>query len=384
MDLKLKATRIFKNNLASKCRKVLNVGSSRSSKTYSIMQMFLVKMFEEENCIFTVTRKTLPALKGSAYRDWLDILNTNNLYNPANHNKSELIYRIGSNEIEFISVDNFDKVKGRKRDYLFCNEANELNWDDYNQLALRTNKQIYLDLNPSHTTEHWIENKLKLEDDLEVIHSTYKDNPFLPLPIVKEIENLQKTDINLWRIYGLGIMGIAEERIYTHFNLCDELPEEYDERVYGLDFGFNHPTSLVEVRIKDDVIYAQELIYESHLTNSMLIDRMASLGISKSDYIYGDSEDPNRIEEIRIAGYCIYPVEKGKDSVKSGIDNLKSKEVFITKDSVNAQKELNAYSWKKRPDGTVLDEPIKFKDDFLDSLRYATWSIRNKQSIIFI
>lgn len=348
------------------------------------MQMFLVKMLAESHKVITVARKTLPALKGSAYRDWLEILNTNNLYNPANHNKSELIYTIGTNEIEFISVDNFDKVKGRKRDYLFCNEANELTWDDYKQLAIRTNRQIYLDLNPSHSPDHWIETKIRTRKDITIIHSTYKDNPFLPQPIIDEIEDLQNTDQNLWRIYGLGIMGLAEDRIYTHFKLCDDLPEEYDERVYGLDFGFNHPTSLTEVRVKDGVIYAKEIIYESHLTNAMLIDKMNALDISKTDYIYGDSEDPNRIEEIRIAGYCIYAVEKGADSVKSGIDNLKSKQVFITKDSLNALKELNTYSWKKKPDGTILDEPVKFKDDFVDSLRYATWSIRNKQSIIFI
>ncbi|OQB06941.1 MAG: Phage terminase large subunit [Parcubacteria group bacterium ADurb.Bin216] len=384
MEIKLQASRIFQTNYQSKARVTLNEGSSRSSKTYSIMQMFLVKMLEEQNKVITVARKTLPALKGSAYRDWLEILNTNKLYNPNNHNKSELIYKIGTNEIEFISVDNFDKVKGRKRDYLFCNEANELSWEDYNQLALRTNKQIYLDLNPSHTLDHWIETKIKTKKDLNIIHSTYKDNPFLPQAIIDEIEDLQNTDQNLWRIYGLGIMGILEDRIYTHFKLCDELPEQYDERVYGLDFGFNHPTSLVEVRMNDNVVYAKEIIYESHLTNAMLIDKMNMLEIPKTDYIYADSEDSNRIEEIRMAGYCIYAVEKGKDSVKAGIDNLKSKQVFITKDSLNAQKELNSYSWKKKPDGTVLDEPIKFKDDFLDSLRYATWSIRNKQSIIFI
>ena len=384
MDLKIQGSEILETNYQSKARVTLNEGSSRSSKTYSIMQMLLVKMLEEENKIITVARKTLPALKGSAYRDWLEILNTNKLYNPNNHNKSELIYKIGTNEIEFISVDNFDKVKGRKRDYLFCNEANELSWEDYNQLALRTNKQIYLDLNPSHTLDHWIETKIKTKKDLNIIHSTYKDNPFLPQAIIDEIEDLQNTDQNLWRIYGLGIMGIMEDRIYTHFKLCDELPEHYDEKIYGLDFGFNHPTSLVEVRMKENIVYAKEIIYESHLTNAMLIDKMNMLEIPKTDYIYADSEDPNRIEEIRMAGYCVYAVEKGKDSVKAGIDNLKSSQVFITKDSLNAQKELNSYCWKKRPDGTILDEPIKFKDDFLDSLRYATWSIRNKQSIIFI
>lgn len=382
MELKLKSTRLTADNYLSKTRITLNIGSARSSKTYSIMQMFLVRMLEEKNILITVARKTLPALKGSAYRDWLYILNRNNLYNPENHNKTELIYRIGSNEIEFIAVDNFGKVKGRKRDYLFCNEANELNWDDYSQLALRTTKQIYLDLNPSHSEEHWIENKIKTKKSLTIIHSTYKDNPFLEKEIVEEIEDLKNTDQNLWRIYGLGIMGIAEARIFTHFQLCDELPEVYDERIYGLDFGFNHPTALVEVRIKDDVYYLKELIYETHLTNSMLIDRIKELGLE--DTIFGDSEDPNRIKEIQDAGINILPADKGKGSVKLGIDLIKSKVIYICKDSVNIYKESKVYSWKTTADGTITDEPAKISDHGMDASRYAIYTNSNKQSIIFI
>jgi len=346
------------------------------------MQMFLIKMLQEDNIVITIARKSLPSLKGSAYRDWLEILNINNLYNPNNHNKSDLSYRIGNNEIEFISVDNFDKVKGRKRTYLFCNEANELNWNDYNQLALRTSKQIYLDLNPSHSEDHWIETKIKTLKKVEIIHSTYKDNPFLEREIVEEIEGLKDTDQNLWRIYGLGEMGLAEARIFTHFQLCDDLPEEYDERIYGLDFGFNHPTALIEIRIKDDVYYWKELIYETHLTNSMLIDKIKQMELT--DTIYGDSEDPNRITEIQQAGINILPADKGKGSVKLGIDLIKSKKTFICKDSINLYKESKIYSWKTTSDGTITDEPSKFNDHGMDGGRYAIYSNNNKITPFFI
>ena len=228
MILNLKSTTIFNRNLNSKARIILNIGSSRSSKTYSIMQMFVVKLFTEQNIVITVVRKTLPALKSSAYKDFLDIMNTNGLYNIDNHNKSDLSYRVGGSLIEFISVDSFEKVKGRKRDYLFCNEMNELDYNDFIQLVLRTTKQVYGDLNPSHSEEHWIETKIKTRKDVEIIHSTYRDNYFLDKETIFEIERLQETDPNLWRIYGLGEMGLAEARIYTHFQLIDDLPSLYD------------------------------------------------------------------------------------------------------------------------------------------------------------
>lgn len=376
MQLNLKATLIYLKTRERTERIVINEGSSRSSKTYSIMQMFFTKMYEENNILITVVRKTLPSLKATAYRDWLDILNKNDVYSLNHHNKSELTYTIGTNTIEFISVDDFEKVKGRKRDYLFCNEANELNHNDFTQLALRTTKQIFLDYNPSHDEYHWIEEKIKTRDDVYIIKSTYRDNPFNSAETIKEIERLKETDPNLWRIYGLGLMGIASARIFTHFELCDELPE-HGETIYGLDFGFNHPTALVEVREYDDAYYVDELLYTSGLTNLDLIEKLKELEVNKSKYLFCDSAEPARIEEIRRAGYNADSSDK---DVKKGIDTLKSKKIYVTKRSINLLKEYKGYSWKVTTDGKILDEPVRVNDDAICATRYGIYTYIMKQS----
>jgi phage terminase large subunit len=380
-SLNLQASPILEKNLASKTRLTLNCGSSRSSKTYSLMQMVLVKMLAEQGIVFTVARKTLPALKASAYRDFLEILNTHNLYNPEQHNKSDLIYTIGNSMVEFISVDNFDKVKGRKRNYLLMNEANEMSFHDYTQLAMRTTKQIYMDYNPSHSNEHWIEERIKTRDDVTFIHSTYKDNPFLDKEVIFEIERLKETDANLWRIYGLGELGIATARVYTHFQMCDELPETYNRRVYGIDFGYNAPTSMGEVREVDDDYYCKELIYERGLTNSDLIVRMEELGVHKSDEIYCDSAEPQRIEELQRAGYN---AKSSNKDVKKGIDTVKSKKIFLTKDSVNGWREVGMYSYKTTSDGKVLEDVVKANDHYMDGgIRYPIHSMQNEMPFAF-
>jgi phage terminase large subunit len=344
------------------------------------MQMVLVKLLAEQGIVFTVARKTLPALKASAYRDFLEILNTHKLYNPNNHNKSELIYTIGNSMVEFISVDNFDKVKGRKRDYLLMNEANEMSFYDFTQLSMRTTKQIYMDYNPSHSSEHWIEEKIKTRDDTTFIHSTYKDNPFLDKEIIFEIERLQETDPNLWRIYGLGELGIATARVYHHFQMCDMLPDDYHSRSYGLDFGFNHPMALIEVREKDDEYYVKELAYLKGNHTADLIEMLPSFEVSRTDTIYCDHE-LDRIKEIQQANYN---AQKANKSVESGIDTVKSKKIHVTKDSTNLLREYGMYSYKTTADSKVLDDVIKLNDDAMDAMRYAIHSMQNQAFIGFI
>lgn len=341
---------------------------------------------------FSCVRKTLPALKASAYLDFLDVVKKNGTYDPKCHNKTDLSYTIGDNIIEFFSIDDADKIKSRKRDDLWIVESNELTFDEFTQLALRTSGQIYLEYNPSHEDDHWIETQIKTRTDCQYIHSTYKDNPFLDQNTIFEIERLETVDKNLWNVYGLGIRGFSGTRIYTHFQLCDALPEEYDERIWGIDFGFNNETAVGEVRIKDDVCYCKEHIYEKGLTNSELIMRLKSwdrlteaqqkeltgkgwskenwkgLGLNGTDPIYCDSAEPQRIEEMRRNNLNAIGANK---EVKKGIDTVKSKTIFITKDSTNAIKESNKYSWKVTTDGKVTDEPVKAFDHFMDGgIRY--------------
>lgn len=394
MKLKIKATEIYDHTIHSRKRIFINEGSSRSSKTYSTCQALFVMMHERQyqNDVFTVVRKTLPSLKATAYKDFLDIVKSNGTYKKRNHNKSDLTYQIGTNVIEFISVDDYNKIKGRKRRFLFINEANELSYDDFVQLALRTTGRIFMDYNPSHDEYHWIETKVKLRSDVEVLRSTYLDNPFNNEETIREIEMLKDTDPNLWRIYGLGLMGIASARIFTHFQYCDEMPENYITKMYGIDFGFNHPTAVMEIRETDDAIYVDELVYKSGWVNSQLIfalkgwekmtedDRnkamtvygntesdFPDLGIDGNSEIFCDSAEPARIEDIRLAGFNAKASNK---DVKDGIDTVKSKKIYMTKRSVNAWKEQRGYSWKTTSDGKILDEPVRVFDDAMCAIRY--------------
>lgn len=380
MELNLKATPVFHKINQSQARILLNVGSSRSSKTYSLLQYLIIKAIQEPG-YYSVVRKTLPALKSSAYRDFLEILKENQIYNPARHNKSDLSYSIGQSNIEFFSIDQWDKVKGRKRKDLFINEANELSYDDFVQLSLRTTGRIYIDLNPSHDQYHWIETKIKTRNDVEIIHSTYKDNSFLDQITIHEIERLRNTDQNLWRIYGLGEMGILENLVYNHWQLVDELPD--GEKVMGLDFGYNDPTALTEVVFKDDDIYVNELIYERRLTNQDLIRKMNEMNICENTLIYADSEDPSRIRELQQSGFNVVGADKGKGSVRKGIDDIKARGFYVTKDSANLQKELRSYKWREK-DGEPTEEPVKFNDHLADSCRYAVHSHLNTAFVGFI
>lgn len=370
MDLKIKATNVFERNYKSNKRITVNQGGTGSSKSYSIAQLFVVKSFEEKGRIFSVVRKSMPSLRATAMRDFIGILKNCNLYSEDLHNKTENIYHLNGNEFEFFGLDEPQKVRSRRRDYLWINEANELSLESFRQLNMRTNKKVYMDYNPSDEF-HWIYDHVLTRKDVKLIISTYKDNPFLPKEVVSEIERYRSVDINYWNIYGLGQRGASQVRIYTNYELIDEIPD--GEEVMGLDFGFNHPTALSRVVFKDDDIYTKEVLYESYMTNADLISWMNSNKISKKTYIYADSEDPQRIEELQSAGYNVYPAIKGKDSVKAGIDMIKSRKLYITKDSPNGIKELQTYSWKVK-DERVLDEPVKLRDHFVDSVRYAVFT----------
>ena len=201
-SLNLKGTVVLQKNLNASTRIVVNQGGTRSSKTYSLAQLIILKALQSKGKVYTICRKTLPALKGTAYRDFFNILESHNLYNPDNHNKSELTYKLNGNTIEFLSIDMSQKIRGRKRAVLWLNEANEFRFEDWVQLSLRTTENIYLDFNPSDPYS-WIYDNVMNREDCTFIKSTYLDNPFLPDETIKEIERLKQLDSNYWQIYGI-------------------------------------------------------------------------------------------------------------------------------------------------------------------------------------
>ena len=367
IQAKIKTTNVFHKAYRSTTRITCLQGGTRSSKTYSLCQLFIVKCLEETGKVFTICRKTLPALKGTAYRDVLNILKELELYSEENHNKSELSYMLNGNILEFISVDQPQKIRGRKRNYLWCNEANEFNYEDWQQLILRTTEKIYLDYNPSDPYS-WIYEKVHTRDDCTFLQSTYKANPFLDEDTIAEIERLKDIDPDYWRVYGLGEIGTIQTMIFRNFNLVDDVQGRLIG--YGLDFGFtNSPTALVEVRQLDDSLYIRELLYEKRLTNTDLANKMRELGVDRQTEIVGDSAEPKSIEEIYRQGFNIKPAKKGA-GIHLGIDIMRRYKLNITKDSLNAIKEFRGYKWATDKNGDVLNTPVKVNDHLVDACRY--------------
>lgn len=366
-QIKIKTTNVFNKAFNSEKRITCLQGGTRSSKTYSLCQLFIIRALQETGKTFTIVRKTLPALKGTAYRDVISILKELELYSEEYHNKSELSYVLNDNLIEFISVDQPQKIRGRKRDYLWLNEANELTYEDWTQLILRTTGQIYLDYNPSDPYS-WIYEKVIVRDDCTFIKSTYLANPFLDDDTIAEIERLKDLDPDYWRVYGLGEIGTMQTMIFRNFDLVDDMQGRLVG--YGLDFGFtNSPTALVEIRVQDDNLYIKELLYEKRLTNTDLANKLKEFGIDRQSEIVGDSAEPKSIEEIYRQGFNIKPAKKGA-GIHLGIDIMRRYKIHITKDSLNAIKEFRGYKWATDKNGDVLNAPVKINDHLIDATRY--------------
>lgn len=349
-------------------RYVVNQGGSRSSKTYSILQLLIIIALTKPKTTISIVRQTFPALKGSVIRDLIEILKEMNIYQQALHHKTESKYQFPNGSfIEWFPTVDDQKLRGRKRDILYCNEANEISFSEFNQLVLRTTGKVFLDFNPS-DTEHWIYDLLKDEARTVLIKSTYLDNPFLGQDQIEYIQNLINVDTEYYKVYALGERPIAQTRIYSHFKQFNELPEPEDW-CYGLDFGFNHPSALVKCSFRDGRVYIEELLYKTGLTVDELISKVRAL-VPDRKSIWCDSARPDIIEGLRRAGLVAREANK---SVKEGINEVKSKEVFLDINAENCWKEYRLYSWRTYRE-QILDEPVKEKDDAMDAIRYAIYS----------
>ena len=373
--MEIKSTVIFEKNYEalndSGIRFVINEGGSRSSKTYSLCQLVIIYCLQNNNKVVSIIRKTFPALRATVLRDFIEILKELNIYSVEDHNKSEHIYTFPNGSIvEFFSVDDEQKIRGRKRDIAWCNEANELYFDDFTQLNMRTESKLIFDYNPSESTS-WLY-ELPTEESI-LIKSTYKDNPFLPQSIRAQIEDLKRTDEALYQIYALGEKAISKSNIYSNWSFIPHRPARFVNYVYGLDFGYNHPTALMRVYWCDNDIYIEPVIYESYLTTPMLIDKMQSFNVEKTVTIVADYARPEIIAELNNAGY---DVQNANKVVKKGIDNIKTFGVLCQDDKA-IRKEYENYKWKKVGD-MITDEPVKMWDDAMDAIRYATTHIRQE------
>jgi len=302
-------------------------------------------------------------------RDFFEVLKDLDLYEKTNHNMSENIYRFNNGSlVEFFSVDDEQKIRGRKRDIGWCNEANELWFEDFQQLNMRTETKMIFDYNPSESSS-WLYELPK--DESILIKSTYKDNPFLPESIKRQIEDLKRTDEALYQIYALGEQAISKSNIYSNWQFVKHRPARFTNYVYGLDFGYNHPTALIRVYWHEKDIYIESVIYQSYLTTSELIEKFKELNIEQNTDILADYSRPEIIAEMQNAGFNVNNANK---VVKKGIDSVKTFGVYC-EDVPHLKKEYDNYKWKKVGD-TITDEPVKLYDDAMDAVRYATMFIK--------
>lgn len=372
MDVEVLYTDVFEWNLeayeSKKYRVIANQGSTRSTKTYSISQLLALYIPFNEVKSISIVSPSLPHLKRGARRDFLEIMETSGVYRDNSFNKTDNIYNYPNGSyVEFFGAEDMGKVRGPGRKILYVNEANLLPFNVYKQLALRTEEVIFLDFNPVDEMS-WVYDVADAPGNI-MIHSTYLNNPFLSKEQRDEIESLKEADENLWKVFGLGLRGASSEIIYTHWKQCEEIPEGA-ERVYGLDFGYNVPTALIDIGFYDNQVFWDELLYETKLTTGDLIERLKGLKVGKR-LIYCDNAEPKTIEELNRAGFNAKPADK---DVTEGIRKVKSKPLNITRRSVNTIKEIRSYKWKTDKDGRVLDEPVKFMDHACDAGRYGTFT----------
>lgn len=349
-------------------RFIVNQGGSRSGKTYSLIQLLII-LANQDKLAISVTSIAYPHLRKGAIRDFMEIMENSNLYDPNSHSLTESLYRFPNGSyIEFFSVDNSLKVRGPGRDILFINEANLIQKETFEQLNMRTRKTVFIDYNPA-DENHWIYDRILPLKDTEFIQSTYLDNPFLPEIQKQQIESLKEADPNLWKVYGLGERGTTQDTIYHSFTLYDETLGDF---CYGLDFGFNHPNALVKATRIENSLYFEQKIYKSHMTTSELIKEVKE--IVGNSLVYCDSARPEIIQDLILNGVNAYPADK---SVKEGIDFIRSHKIFVHRESTDLQKEFRTYKWKRKPTGEIIDEPVKMFDDAIDASRYAAMSFKN-------
>lgn len=351
-------------------------GGSSAGKTIATLLYLIARAQTDEIPTLTsVVAESLPHLKRGAMRDFINIMREHAYYVDDRWNRSDFTYEFETgSKIEFFGVEQPEKVKGARRDRLFVNECNNVPFEAFNQLEMRTKDFIILDWNPSE--EFWFyqlidkSNEKMYRKDTEHIILTYKDNEGLDPRIVEALEQ-RKGNKSWWRVYGLGLQGEVEGRIYTGWRVIDDVPFEARLERYGLDFGYtNDPTAMVAVYKYDGGFILDEVCYEKGLSNKQIADVIKNMDRA---LVVADSAEPKSIDELKLYGVSVIPAKKGRDSVRTGIQLVQDQKISITRHSVNLLKEYKKYMWKFDKEGKPVSPnvPDKSDDHALDALRYA-------------
>jgi phage terminase large subunit len=360
-------------------RKILNLkkrvkiiqGGTSAGKTFGIIPVLIDKAAKVEGLEISIVAETIPHLRRGALRDFLKIMKFTGRYFEERFNRSLLRYEFANGSvIEFFSADDSSKLRGARRDILYINECNNITFDAYNELAIRTRKEVYLDFNPAN--EFWVHTELKDESDSDFLILTYKDNEALDQSIIDQIEkNREKAKTstywaNWWKVYGEGQLGMLEGVVFSNWKQTNTIPKEAKLIGIGLDFGYtNDPTAIIEIYNYNGQRIVNELAYQTGLLNSDI----AKL-LPKHVVVYADSSEPKSIDEIKRHGITIKGVTKGKDSINYGIDVIQRQEYLVTSNSQNLIKELRSYIWDTDKQGKRLNKPIDFNNHAIDAFRY--------------
>lgn len=311
-------------------------------------------------------------------RDFLNIMEAHKYFVPDRWNKTDYIYTFETgSKLEFFSADMPSKVRGPRRERLFINECNNVPYETFDQLEVRTRDFIYLDWNP--TTEFWFYDKVANRDDCETLILTYKDNEALEDSVVKAIEQ-RKNNKNWWRVYGEGLLGEIETRIYRGWQIIDSVPHEARIIRTGLDFGYsNDPTAIVDIYEYNGGYIVDEIVYQKGLVNNQISSVIQAK--DQQALVIADSAEPKSIDEIKAYGVNILPSSKGPGSVLRGINYVQGQRISMTKRSINLIKEYRNYIWLTDKDGKIVnEEDPKCENHCMSAIRYALDSLRPNES----
>lgn len=361
--------------LQMKARKKVIQGGSSAGKTFGVLPILIDKCCKEPNLEVSVVAESVPHLKKGALKDFIKIMKATNRWRESNYNATDRKYTFGNGSyIEFFSPES---IIGSRRNILYINEAPFIKYEDYYQMAIRTSGEIFMDFNPFN--EFWVHTEVLKESDSELLILTYRDNEALPVNVLQDFEQAKlKSDAELksgkagyWtnfvNVYVDGKIGTLQGAIFNNWNQINEVPKDADLIAYGLDWGFtNDATGLIAVYKWNGKLIVKELLYETRLTNSMLVDKMKALNIPLDADIVADSSEPKSIQDLINMGYSeTKGASKGQDSVRISINKLQEFEILVTSDSLNLIKELRGYVW--------LDsqKPIDKNNHCIDPLRYV-------------
>lgn len=352
-------------------------GGTAASKTISIIVWLIdyCQTKQKRNKLCSVISESFPHLEKGAILDFQNIMKDRGYWNDDRWNDTKHTYTFETgNRLEFYSVDTYGKAHGPRRDVLFVNECNHLDYKIVDQLIVRTRETVWLDWNPSE--EFWFYTEMApMRGDIDFITLTYRDNEALDKVMVDEIES-HRNQKWWWQVYGLGQLGEIETRIYKGWRIIDEVPFGAELKRRWIDFGYsNDPTSIGSIYYLNGEYIADEIVYQKGMLNKNIADTI--LVQEESTLVIADSAEPKSIDEIRLYGVNIVPALKGPGSINKGIQFVQSKNMSVTKRSVNTIKEYRNYVWTTDKDGKIVNEPTDMNNHSMDGIRYAMNSLAN-------